>query len=210
MWKLLEEVILDTIVINPYRAHLPNSPLSLPFSFAERKTFNFKTTIQLKSSWMDFIPALHKDEVLGEFVLDIPIDSTDIDTNGKFVYVRNKGEQPKYELHGESFIVPRSYMQVADTAQNVHDHFGTGQYSLDVTIEETCELSAEYKKNWRADRKHRKALAQDKKDKTTFDDVWKTITHQTWDASLQAWVVTILKAPADYSIKTMNEQLKLK
>ena len=88
------ELILDTIIINPYHSHLPNSPLPLSFSFAERKTFNFKMNIQLKSSWMDFTPAMHKDEVLGEFMLDIPIDSADVNENGTFVYIRQKGQEP--------------------------------------------------------------------------------------------------------------------
>lgn len=203
------ELVVDTIIINPYHSHLPNSPLPLTFSFAERKTFNFKMNIQIQSSWMDFTPALHKDEVLGDFVLNVPIDSTDVNERGSFVYIRANGEQPRYELIGESFIVPRSYMQIPNDANELVDHFGTGQYSLNVTVEESCELTDAYRKNWRADRKYRKALAKNHK-KANFDEVWKTITKQTWDETLQAWVVTILKAPADYSIKTMNEQLKLK
>ena len=101
-------------------------------------------------------------------------------------------------------------MQIPDDSLGLREHYGTGQYSLSVMIEESCELTPEYLKNWRADRKYRKSLAKDDKKKTSFDEVWKTITRQTWDESLQAWVVTILKAPADYSIKTMNEQLKMK
>lgn len=204
------ELVVDTIIINPYHSHLPNSPLPLPFSFAERKTFNFKMTIQLKSSWMDFTPAMHQDEQLGEFVLDIPIDSTDINEKGSFVYIRPRGQESRYPLTGESFIVPRSYMQIPDDSLGLRDHYGTGQYSLSVMVEESCELTPEYMKNWRADRRYRKSLATGKGKQTSFNEVWKTITHQTWDESLQAWVVTILKAPADYSIKTMNEQLKLK
>jgi len=202
------ELIPDTIIINPHHSHLPNSPLPLPFSFAERKTFNFKMTIQIISSWMDFTPSLHKDEVLGEFVLNIPIDSVDLTPNGSFVYIREAGEPAKYELLGESFIVPRSYMQIPSET-GVRDNYGTGQYSINVMVEETCELTPDYQKNWRNDRKRRKSMAQAQHKKTTFDDVWKTITHQTWDESLQAWVVTILKAPADYSVKTLNEKMRI-
>ena len=159
---------------------------------------------------MDFTPSLHQDELLGEFVLDIPIDSADVNPDGSFVYIRPKGQTPKYQLAGESFIVPRSYMQIPDEKQGLRDHFGTGQYSLSVIVEETCEIAPEYIQNWRADRKYRKSLSKGHGKKTSFDEVWKTITHQTWDESLKAWVVTILKAPADYSIKTMNEELRLK
>lgn len=201
------ELIPDTIIIDPYHSHLPNTNLPLTFSFAERKTFNFKMTIQLKSSWLDETPVLHKDEVLGEFVLDVPIDSADINEDGKFVYIRDKGQQPKYQLLGESFIVPRSYMQLLDDANDVHNHYGTGQYSVNIAVEESCELTEDYQKNWRKDRKYRKQLSKADKKKASFDEVWKTMTNQTWDESLKSWVVTILKAPADYSVKTMKEEL---
>lgn len=204
------ELIPDTIIIAPYHSHLPNTTLPLKFSFAERKSFNFKMTIQLKSSWLDETPVLHKDEVLGEFILDVPIDSSDVDNNGRFVYIREKGQQPKYQLLGESFIVPRSYMQLLDNESGVHNHYGTGQYSVNIAVEESCELTEDYQKNWRKDRKYRKELSKADKKKATFDEVWKTMTNQTWDESLKSWVVTILKAPADYSIKTMKEELQKK
>ena len=213
LYRLLDhskfELVLDTVFINPYHSHLPNSTLPISFSFAQRKTFNFKMKIQILSSWMDFTPALHKDEMLGEFVLNIPIDSADVDRRGGFSYIRPAQGTPRYELTGESFIVPRSYMQVADPVMGFHAHYGTGQYSVNVLVEETCELAKEYQKNWRADRKMRKQIAQQKSNKVTFDDVCKKVSHQTWDETLKAWVVTILKAPADYSIKTLNDMLKL-
>lgn len=204
------ELITDTIIINPYHSHLPNSSLPLKFSFAERKNFLFKMTIQILSSWMDFTPTLHQNEVLGEFVLTVPVDSMDVDKNGSFVYIRQQGEPAKYEIMGESFIVPRSYMQIPDLqAGTLHDHYGTGQYSLNVTVEETCDLTPEYRANWRDDRKMRKSLEKNGHTKASFDDVCRTITHQTWDEALSAWVVTILKAPADYSIKTLNEMMRI-
>ena len=202
------ELMVDTVIIHPYHSHLPNSDLPLAFDFKDRKTFNFKMKVQIKSSWMDAAPQMHKDNILGEFVLDIPIDSTDLDANGAFVYVRKEGHPALIEMSGESFIVPRSYMQIPDENEVLHPHYGTGQYSIDITVEETCELTDEYKKNWRADRKYRKSLAKD--EKKSFDEAWKTVTKQHWDESLQSWVVTVLKAPASYSIKYMNERIQLK
>ena len=202
------ELTLDTVVINPYHSHLPNTTLPIPFSFAQRKTFNFKMKIQIISSWLDFTPALHKDEMLGEFMLNIAIDSADVNERGAFVYVRPTYEPAPYEIDGECFIVPRSYMQVNDPFRGFQAHYGTGQYSVNVLVEETCELTAEYQKNWRADRKMRKKMTKNHK-KVTFDDVCKKITRQTWDEALQSWVITILKAPADYSVKTLNEMLKM-
>ena len=204
------ELVLDTIVISPYHSQLPNSSYPIPFSFAERKIFNFKMTIQILSSWMDFTSTLHKDEVLGDFVLNIPIDSTDVNEKGYFVYIRPQGQPVKYSLVGESFIVPRSYIQFIDENDNMlHEYYGTGQYSLKIMIEEMCEISPEYQKNWRKDRKKRQNMAHAKHKKQSFDDVCRTVTHQTWDESLQAWIVTILKAPIDYSIKTLDGQMRL-
>lgn len=205
------ELVLDSVIINPYRSHLPNSSLPLHFSFDQRGSFNFKMTIQIISSWMDYTPSLHQNQMLGEFVLSIPIDSTSIKNspNGTFVYVRNPDQESPYQLTGESFIVPRSYMELVDENQQLVQHYGTGQYSVNVIIEETCELTPDYKKEWRADRKMRKAMAKKVDKNISFDDVCRMVTHQTWDETLQAWVVTIMKAPADYSIKAINEKLKL-
>lgn len=203
------ELILDTLILNPYRAHLPNTPLPLPFYFSERKTYDFKIKIQLISSWLDFVPSMHKDEVLGEFRLDVPIDSTDVNDRGIFVYVRQPNEPAKYDIMGESFIVPRSYMQIINANDSVSDYYGTGQYSLKISITETCDITPEYQQDWRKGRKIRQKMQKADHKKPSFDDVYKTITHQTWDESLQAWVITILKAPADYSFKTLNEKIML-
>ena len=78
---------------------------------------------------------------------------------------------------------------------------------FNIAVEESCELTEDYQKNWRKDRKYRKQLSKADKKKASFDEVWKTMTNQTWDESLKSWVVTILKAPADYSVKTMKEEL---
>lgn len=203
------ELLLDTLIINPYCAHLPNTNLPLRFSFSEHKTFNFKMRIQLISSWMDFTPSLHTDEVLGEFILNVPIDSTDVNEHGQFIYVRQAGEPSRYDLIGDSFIVPRSYMQTRNGDGSVSDHYGTGQYSLKITIDETCDITDAYRKNWREDRKFRKELTKAQRRHPSFDDVCRTITRQTWDETLQSWVVTILKAPADYSIKALSEQMRM-
>lgn len=203
------ELILDTLVLDPYRAHLPNTPLPLPFKFSERKAFDFKIKIQLISSWLDMIPSMHKDVVLGEFMLDVPIDSTDVNKQGKFVYIRKPHEPAKYDIMGESFIVPRSFMPIINENGSVSEYYGTGQYSLNISITETCDVTPEFQKNWRKDRKNRKSLQKAQRKKPTFDDVCKTVSHQTWDESLQAWVITILKAPASYSFKTLNEKIML-
>ena len=63
-------------------------------------------TMKLTSSWMNEIVQLQKDQELGEFSLEIPVDSSQLDKNGFFRYVREENETPKYKIRGESFIVP--------------------------------------------------------------------------------------------------------
>lgn len=203
------ELTLDTIIIDPYHSHLPNTALPLSFSFAERKIFNFSLNIQILSSWMDFTPSMHNDEKLGEFSLQVTVDSSAVNKDGKFVYIRPTEGESAYEIKGESFIVPRSYMQFKDEHDALVEHFGTGQYSVNVIIEESCELTPEYQKSWRKDRKMRKNLIKQAGKKKSFDDVCRQVTNQTWDETLKSWVVTILKAPANYSIKALNDMMKI-
>lgn len=70
------ELALDTLIICPTRSNLPNSVLDIPFSFEERKNFCLSMTMKLTSSWMNEIVQLQKDQELGEFSLEIPVEPT--------------------------------------------------------------------------------------------------------------------------------------
>ena len=187
------ELVLDTLVINPFKSNLPNTNLDIPFSFEQRGSFTLSISFNLSSSWMDQLPQMNKDQVLGSFSLNIPISKDDLDNDGMFRYSRSEEENPKYNILGESFIVPRSYMSIRDNDNRMRHTWGTGEYKLSMTIVEKCGISKEYRDNWKKDYKLRKSM-QPKE--TIWKGSWKMVTSQKWDELGKSWVITTLKAPA--------------
>jgi len=188
------ELVMDTFMINPYKAGLPNTDLPLLFTYADRKSFDFTMKMRMISSWMDQLPDLHKDQVLGEFIVNVPVDSASLDENNMFRYFRKEGEAPKYGLVGESFIVPRSYMPLRDEDGKYTESWGTGQYKMEVEIVEVCGVSDEFKKNWRKDFKKRKKMTG--KMSKAEQEILQIFTNQQWDKQAKQWVATTLKGPA--------------
>ena len=54
---------------------------------------------------------------------------------------------PPVVIAGDCFIVPRSYMPLAGDVA----HWGTGDYRIDVTFSEKCNLSDDMNKHWSRD-----------------------------------------------------------
>jgi hypothetical protein len=200
------ELVLDTFIISPAHSNLPNSPLKMPYSFEERENFMFSINIKLISSWMNEIVQLQKDQQLGEFNINIPVDPKDLDEKGFLRYVRNKEKNNKYTMVGESFIVPRSYMGYRNEENEYMDCWGTGEYKLALTLKETCDVTKEYRDNWKKDRKKRKKM---EKKEHILVSTWQTISKQSWDEHAQTWVITTLKAPANIITNDLIEDLGL-
>lgn len=155
------ELVLDTLILSPKHSNLPNNTeLNIPYSFEERKNFTLKMDISITSSWMNEIVQLQKNQELGTFTINIPVDEKLLDSNGFLHYVRHEGETPKYHVMGECFIVPRSYMGYRDEKDNFKDCWGTGEYKLTVNIQESCDVTDQYRANWKADYKRRKEMAK--------------------------------------------------
>jgi len=188
------ELVMDTFMINPYKAGLPNTDLPLLFTYADRKSFDFTMKMRMISSWMDQLPDLHKDQILGEFMLNVPVDSASLDENNMFRYVRKEDEAPKYGLVGESFIVPRSYMPIRDEDGKYSESWGTGQYKMEVEIVEVCGTSDEFKKQWRKDFRKRKKMTG--KMSKAEQEILQIFTNQKWDQQAKQWVATMMKGPA--------------
>ncbi len=195
------ELVLDTLIINPFNSNLPNTNLDIPFSFEQRGNFTLNITFNISSSWMDQLPQMNKDQALGSFSLNVPVSAKELDEDGMFRYVRTENETPKYNVVGESFIVPRSYMSIRDQENKMRHTWGTGEYKLSMMITETCGVSKQYSDNWRSDYKNRKKL---KPKSTLLEGTWKVVTSQKWDEISKTWVITTLKAPAD----VLNKQIK--
>ena len=200
------ELVLDTLIISPTHSNLPNSSLDIPFSFEERKNFTLSMNIKLLSSWMNEIVQLQKNQELGEFSINIPVDQSVLDNKGYLHYVRNANDAPAYKVLGESFIIPRSYMGYRDENDNYKNSWGTGEYKLDITLKETCDVTEQYRKKWKEDRKRRKGM-QPKEN--FFASSWQTISNQRWDELTKSWVITTLKAPASIITKDVIDKLGL-
>lgn len=200
------ELVLDTLIISPTHSNLPNSSLDIPFSFEERKNFTLSMNIKLLSSWMNEIVQLQKNQELGEFSINIPVDQSVLDNKGYLRYVRNANETPSYKVLGESFIVPRSYMGYRDENDNYKNSWGTGEYKLDITLKETCDVTDQYRSKWKEDRKRRKEMQPKEK---FFASSWQTISNQRWDELTKSWVITTLKAPASIITKDVIDKLGL-
>lgn len=188
------ELVLDTLIINPFKSNLPNTDLDIPFSFEQRESFTLNISFDLSSSWMDQLPQMNKDQVLGSFSVNVPVSKGDLDKDGMFRYVRAENENPKYNILGESFIVPRSYMSIRDNDNRMRHTWGTGEYKLSMTIVESCGISKEFMDNWKADYSMRKHM-QPKPG--LWEGAWKMVASQKWDEIGKNWVITTLKAPAN-------------
>lgn len=200
------ELVLDTLIVSPTHSNLPNTYLDLPYSFAERDNFTLSMNIKLISSWMNEIVQLQKNQELGAFVLNVPVDPEELDGKGFLRYVRNRDEEPVYKIVGESFIVPRSYMGYRDKDDNYKNIWGTGEYKLEIELKETCDVTEQYRENWKKDRKRRKKLMEKE---SIWENGWQTISNQRWDELAQSWVITTLQAPAGIITKDVIDKLGL-
>ena len=200
------ELVLDTVIISPVHSNLPNTTLDIPYSFNERKNFTLSMKISLTSSWINNIGQIQRDQELGKFCINIPVEENLLDEKGYLRYVRNKGNPSKYQVVGESFIVPRSFMGYRNRDNEYHDIWGTGEYKLTIELQETCDVTDEYRNNWKVDRKRRKQM---KPKERFFKKTWKTVTDQKWDKLSESWVITTLKAPADVITTEVIEKLGL-
>lgn len=200
------ELVLDTLIVSPTHSNLPNTYLDLPYSFAERDNFTLSMNIKLISSWMNEIVQLQKNQELGAFVLNVPVDPEELDKKGFLRYVRNRDEEPVYKIVGESFIVPRSYMGYRDKDDNYKNIWGTGEYKLEIELKETCDVTEQYRENWKKDRKRRKKLMEKE---SIWENGWQTISNQRWDELAQSWVITTLQAPAGIITKDVIDKLGL-
>lgn len=200
------ELVLDTLIISPSHSNLPNTRLPLEYSFDERRNFNMTMDISLKSSWFTDAIELHNDAELGHFTISVPVNENDLNAEGYLRYVRPKDEPSKYAIVGESFIVPRSYMGYRDANGRYKNIWGTGQYKLEIELKENCDITPEYAKNWKADRKKRKKMMPSD---GIISTIWQTISSQRWDEITKSWVITTISAPAGLIGNEIKQELGL-
>lgn len=203
------ELVVDTLILSPTHSNLPNTQLSIPYSFEERKDYTLSMDITISSSWMNEIVQLQKNQELGSFHINVPVDPKVLDSKGFLHYVRHGDEAPRYRVMGECFIVPRSYMGFRDERDNFKDCWGTGEYKLAVTIKESCEVTEQYRANWKNDYKHRKEMAKKGRELGLLEQSWQMVSKQKWDEITQSWVITTLKAPAKIISQDLIDRMGL-
>ena len=184
------QLSLDTLIINPFKGHLPYSDFDARFSFERYKNLQYVIEIRLFASWFTDSIRYHKDRELGSFVISVPIVPTDLDDQGGLYYVRTPEAPVKYTVAGESYIVPRSCQGFNDADDRIN--WGTGDFKIEITLKETCDITDEYRKNWKDDWKQRK-----KKDLVQSNR--KTISSKRWDEINKQWVITTLNVPPEMS-----------
>ena len=68
-------------------------------------------------------------------------------------------------------------------------------------LKETCDITEQYRKNWKKDRKRRKKM-EPSEDILTRS--WQVVSSQQWNELTKQWVITTLKAPADIITKAVS------
>lgn len=167
------EVVVDYLFFNPYLCNLPNDSVSeqnaalrTPFSFDSRKNLQFVVDAKVSSSWMNEAVQVANDQQLGEFKIVATIPGEDVIEKGDwypgyFVYINPTKENIKrfdlseaqvkemdkrrnnVKVTGESFLVPRSFIGY-DNSKKPQRVWGTGQYKVDMSISESCDINYDY------------------------------------------------------------------
>lgn len=143
---------VDEVYFNPWLCDLPNDSLEsvnlrIPFDFDRRKDLRLHIKATMTSSYMNQVLQIVRDQELGTFDIEVKIDPSRIQTdeNGTrffhYKYAPGNPDNRLVSVRGDSFIVPRSY--VASKA-NHEDVWGMGQYKMNLTITETCEINKDY------------------------------------------------------------------
>ena len=161
--KFLLEI--DSIYFRPNLCDVPSNitrRVTRDADFFEKHT-NLKVVLTAKvySSWFNEAIMLQRDQLLGSFDIVMNIDKSDCtEENGEWVFrysraVDGDKYQPSSEMgekrthrseisiSGDSFIVPRSFSMDMNSS-NSNPIWGTGEYRVDLTLSETCDLNPEY------------------------------------------------------------------
>lgn len=139
-------LVLDSVYFNPYLCHLPNLKANnidkskikepkrnLNFSFNDRKNLCVSVDLTLTSSWINEAVMVMQDVELGKFSFKVDIPNTE--EGQPYTYSRATTKDT-IKISGESFLVPRSYMPLADDVRM----WGTGEYKVKVKFRESCSF----------------------------------------------------------------------
>ena len=216
------EIKVDSIRFNPYLCGLPNDSLTaqqvedalrIPFDFERRKNLEFTLNATIYSSWMNEAIQVYNDQKLGEFQIKFTIpDESALEKSGKWTdyYVYDASRQrpgpSPVTVQGDCFVVPRSFIHSVPTGDGTGfvPMWGTGQYRIDMSFTETCQLNEKYyftsekSVNGRSERKMNNrwknewsVMKRRKPSKTVWDSIV-SLVHKEFDLDNHRWVHTLL------------------
>ena len=203
------EMQVDELRFDPYLANLPNDTLSvtdetrIPFSFENRKDLEFNVKANIFSSWINEAILVNKDVELGQFQITAKIDPTKLDADNVFRYNRENPEDKDKVVYitGDSFLVPRSYVGSTDM-QNSTPSWGTGQYRVEMQIEESCRINDKYyktadgkkwrKEAWNPEWKKMKKRPQRGQGPKLVDMIFPQFTNGQWITTIIEPASTVL------------------
>lgn len=139
-------VQIDTVLINTHWFDLPNDSVIKDVDenfFLRHKDLSVTLTAKFFSSWFNEAIMLQDERELGEFTATIQVDSTYCQ-DGVFSYIRGENDQEVGTVVGECFIVPRSYCGIILSNGVEQPTWGTGQYRVEMTLKEDCQLNHAY------------------------------------------------------------------
>lgn len=216
-------VELDTLIFNPRFCNLPNDSIGSVksrFDFEKRKDLTLKLKVRIYSSWINQATMILQDQQLGEFTITARIDKSKLNENGFFVLDKNDPDYDKLvSIEGDSFIVPRSFTGTTD-ANSYRPAWGTGQYRIEMEINEDCGIIDEYyykkdtnnsnpdkhkwdkakwKPEWEEIKAHRKEINPPK---NAWDCIIDAYRGTGWIATLTEPVTTVLY---DFETNKLNE-----
>lgn len=163
-------LVLDSMYFYPYRCHLPNfsaNQIQLEtgktykrntrFSYDDRNNLMLNLKFTISSSWFNEAIILNKNVELGTFNVQIPIEKDRL-TDSVFIYKKGMPNIEPLNIAGDCFIVPRSYMPLP----NGRAHWGTGEYSVKVVVEERCNITPAFQEHWRKDYRCLRGMKKEK------------------------------------------------
>lgn len=200
---------VDELRFDPFWSDLPNDTLSVipdtryEFNFDSRKDLRFQVKAKIFSSWINEAIQVNKDVLLGEFVITSKIDPDKLDTDGVFRYSKsNPDDSIKFiTITGDSFLVPRSYVGSTDMKNQIPS-WGTGQYRVEMEIEESCNINENYylsedgkkwrKERWKPEWQKMKKRPNRSKKQNLVEIMFPQFTGQQWITTLVEPTITVL------------------
>ncbi len=174
------------------------------FSFDERNNLRVGISFSIYSSWINQAVQIHRDVELGTFSFEISIpDNVRLYTYSRKDILAGAAALPAGAEHdaylnghllhveGDSFVVPRSYMPLADG----RPMWGTGEYNIKVRVRESCRFDPDSDKgrHWREDYKR---LRQMQKRGSEVQEYLTTLWNQYGNTMVKTSYSTALKTVA--------------